>query len=293
MSWDDFDAFCRVIEHGGFSAAAQAMEWPKSSVSASVARLEEELKTRLLERTTRRLRLTEAGEALYRNVAPMFLRLREARSEAMALGDEVFGTLRIAAPYEFGAHHLAAVACDMLQRYPALKIDIDVEHSRVDPLDRHVDVVFTAVEDRLPDSSFVARRVFALHRGLFAAPGLLAQHRPVERPQDLVDVPLLASSGDTEWLFTAVDGSVERVPVVPRLRSPNAEVRRQAAIAGLGVLRVTASYCRDAVRAGLLREVLSGFTCDPLRIYALLPGRHLMPAKVRVFLDALSATAPP
>ncbi|HEX2889043.1 LysR family transcriptional regulator [Vineibacter terrae] len=293
MSWDDFDAFCRVIEHGGFSAAAQAMAWPKSSVSAAVARLEEELKTRLLERTTRRLRLTEAGEALYRNVAPMFRRLREARTEAMALGDAVHGTLRIAAPYEFGAHHLAAVACDMLDRYPGLEIDIDVEHARIDPFDRHFDIVFTAIDDALPDSSLVARRIFALDRGVFAAPSLLARHPPVTRPQDLADLPFLAGPNEADWAFTAADGAVERVPVAPRMRSSNAEVRRHAAIAGLGLLRVTASYCREALRDGLLQALLPGFTCDPLRIYAVLPGRHLMPAKVRVFLDTLAATARP
>src|SRR6185295_14735791 len=110
MNWDDFDAFCQVVDHGGFSAAARALERPKSSLSASVARLEAELNTRLLERTTRQLRLTEAGESLYRDMAKPFAQLRERALDALAQGEAVQGTLRIAAPYEFGAHHLAPVA---------------------------------------------------------------------------------------------------------------------------------------------------------------------------------------
>src|SRR5690349_12138492 len=107
MNWDDFDAFCQVVDHGGFTAAARALDRPKSSLSAAVARLEDQLCARLLERTTRSLRLTEAGEALYRDASRPLAQLRELATEAAAKGGRVHGTLRIAAPYEFGAHHLA------------------------------------------------------------------------------------------------------------------------------------------------------------------------------------------
>ncbi len=116
MNWDDYDVFCRVIEHGGFTAAARAMDRPKSTVSASVARLEAELRARLMERTTRQVRLTEAGETLYHGIGPLFAGLREARADALAQGETVAGTLRIASPYEFGAHHLGPVACALMAR---------------------------------------------------------------------------------------------------------------------------------------------------------------------------------
>src|SRR5205809_184034 len=135
MNWDDFDAFCQVVEHGGFTAAARALDRPKSSLSASVARLEEQLATRLLDRTTRSLRLTEAGESLYRDISPPLSQLREVATDAAAKGARVQGTLRMAAPYEFGAHHLAQVACDVMARHPGLKVHIEVEHSRVAVLD--------------------------------------------------------------------------------------------------------------------------------------------------------------
>jgi DNA-binding transcriptional LysR family regulator len=292
MNWDDVDAFCSVIEHGGFTAAARVLGRPKSSVSASVARLETDLNARLLERTTRRVSLTEAGTSLYHDVAPSFRHLREIQVEAKGLGSAVAGTLRIAAPYEFGAHHIGAVACAMLKDYPALHIEVDVEHARIDPLDRRYDIVFSMVESALPASGTVAKRVFSLPRNVFAAPALLARHAPVVQPADLVGVPIIASVDESQWSFADRDGQAIQVPIAaPRMRSSNADVRRRAAIEGLGVARITATFCADAVSAGKLVALLPDHVCAPLRIFALLPGRRLMPPKVRLFLDLLGATA--
>ena len=291
MNWDDVDAFCHVIEHGGFSAAARAMNRPKSSVSVSIARLEAQISVRLLQRTTRRVSPTEAGMSLYHDVGPAFRRLREVQVEAMGLGNTVAGTLRIAAPYEFGAHHVGPVASAMLERYPDLRIDIEVEHARIDPMDRRYDVVFSYYDDETPDERAIARRVFSLARGVYAAPGLLARHPPLQSPQDLATMPVLASLDETRWSFGDSGGALTRVAIEPRMRSSNAEVRRQAAIAGRGVARLTSSFCREALRHGHLRALLPDHPCTPLRIYALLPGRRLMPLKVKLLLDALDASA--
>jgi DNA-binding transcriptional LysR family regulator len=291
MDWNDFDAFCCVIERGGFTAAAKTLGRPKSSVSASVSRLEAELGARLLQRTTRRVRATEAGESLYQDAGPMFQRLREVRSNAAARGNAVVGTLRMAAPYEFGAHHLGAVACAMLARYRDLRIDIDVEHGRIDPLDRSYDIVFSYFDGGLPDSGRVAPKVFSLKRGIFAAPALLEKYPKVRTAQDLAELPAIASPADAEWSFVDAKGATQSVPVRPRMRSPNADVRRRATLEGLGVSRIVYTFCQDMVRDGHLVELLTDHVCAPLLIHALLPGRRLMPPKVRVFLDMLAATA--
>jgi DNA-binding transcriptional LysR family regulator len=290
MNWDDFDAFCQVVEHGGFTAAARALDRAKSSLSASVARLEEQLGTRLLERTTRSLRLTEAGEALYRDISKPFSQLRELAVDALAKGTQVQGTLRIAAPYEFGAHHLAEVACRIMARHPQLKVHIDVEHSRVALFERNYDIVFSAIEHTFAPSSVVTRKVYSLERALFAAPELLARHPGLATPEDLNGLPLLAGADDADWEFTAADGGTAKVEVrSPRLRSGNAGIRLEAAIAGLGVARITATFGAAAVQQGRLVVLLPEWRCAPLRIYALLPGRRLMPAKVREFMDTLEA----
>ena len=288
MDWDDLDIFCHVIDHGSFSGAARVLRRPKSSVSASVARLEARLGTRVIERTTRRLRLTEAGESLYREMAPLFGHLREALGNAAAKGQSVSGRLRIAAPYEFGAHHLGAVACAMLADHPELEVDVDVEHQPVNLFDQQYDIVFTMIDKELPPTSGAVRRVFSLERGLFASPRLLESIERPRTPYDLKRLPLLAAASDTEWSFTDSAGGHHVVPVaVPRLRTSNAGIRLQAALEGLGVARITATYCEPALVAGRLERLLPDFDCAPLRVYALLPARRLMPVKVRIFLDTL------
>jgi DNA-binding transcriptional LysR family regulator len=290
MDWDDLDIFCHVIDHGSFSGAARALRRPKSSVSAAVARLESRLGTRVIERTTRRLRLTEAGESLYREMSPLFAHLREALGNAAAKGETVSGRLRIAAPYEFGAHHLGAVACVMLADHPELEVDIDVEHQPVNLFDQQYDIVFTMIERELPPTSGAVRRVFSLERGLFAAPALFTGSERPRTPYDLKTMPLLAASSDSEWDFVDSAGGRHSIAIAaPRLRSSNAGIRLQAALAGLGVARITATYCEPAVQAGELERVLTDFDCAPLRVYALLPARRLMPIKVRLFLDTLEA----
>src|SRR5665213_2156805 len=185
MEWRDWELFCEVVEHGGFSAAARVIGHPKSSLSAAVQRLENHLGLRLIERTTRHLRLTDAGETIYRRVRPLFMALHDTRSEALAMSSAIAGTLRIKSPYEFGAHHAGPVACELMGRYPDLAIKIDVEHEIVNPVAENYDIVFAMLEAPLPSTGIASKRVFSLERGLYAAPDQL------ERPYQV--------AGSTGW----------------------------------------------------------------------------------------------
>jgi DNA-binding transcriptional LysR family regulator len=253
-----------------------------------VARLEEQLGSRLLERTTRRLRLTDAGESLYREVSRPLAQLREVAVDALAQGAQVQGTLRVAAPYEFGAHHLAPVACAVMARHPMLKVHIDVEHARVALFDRNYDIVFSSLQHAAAPSTVVTRRVFSLERGPVRGARPARAGTAPATPEELDALPLLAGADDQRWTFTAPDGATSHVEVRnPRLRSGNASVRMEAALAGLGVARITATFCAAAVAAGRLVRLLPDHANEPLRIHAMLPSRRLVPAKVRTFLDAL------
>jgi DNA-binding transcriptional LysR family regulator len=149
-----------------------------------------------------------------------------------------------------------------------------------------------ASDDELPDSATVARRMFTLERGLFAAPGLVQAAGPVAQPDDLLRLPLITAPGETRWTLTDAEGQAHTLTLQARLSSANAGVRRDAALQGLGVTCVTASFCADAVADGRLLRLLPQHRCAPLRVYALLPGgRTLQPPKVQVFLDALAAHA--
>ncbi|MCC8977564.1 LysR family transcriptional regulator [Bradyrhizobium sp. 10BB] len=292
MEWRDWELFCEVVEHGGFTAAARVLGHPKSSLSAAVQRLEANLGLRLIERTTRHLRLTDSGDTIYRKVRPLFAALHDTHSEALAMSSAVAGTLRIKAPYEFGAHHAGPVACAVMGRYPELAIRIDVEHDIVNPIAENYDIVFAMLEAPLPSAGIVIRRVFTLERGLFAAPALLEKSGEPRTLDELRQLPLLTGPSDPPWAITAPGGAVEHLAVDrARLTSSNAHVRLQAALAGHGVLRVTASYTRAAVAAGELRRLLPDHACEPLNVHALLPARQFVPAKVRCFLDAMEAHA--
>jgi DNA-binding transcriptional LysR family regulator len=170
MEWRDWELFCEVVEHGGFSAAARALGHPKSSLSAAVQRLEANLGVRLIERTTRHLRLTDAGDTIFRRVQPLFTALHETRSEALAMSSQVAGTLRIKSPYEFGAHHAGPVACELMGRYPELTIRIDVEHDVVSPVAENYDIVFAMLETQLPSNNIIIRRMFSLERACSRRP---------------------------------------------------------------------------------------------------------------------------
>ena len=292
MEWRDWELFCEVVRHGGFSAAARALGYPKSSLSAAVQRLESNLGLRLIERTTRHLRLTDAGDTIYRRVQPLFVALHDTRSEALAMSSSMAGTLRIKSPYEFGAHHAGPVACDMMSRFPELMIRIDVEHDIINPVAENYDIVFAMLEAPLPSNGIIIRRMFSLERGLYASPALVERLGEPRSWDALMKFPLLTGPSDTPWAITTLEGTVEHLELQKaRLVSSNAHVRMQAAIAGHGVLRVTATYARAAEQAGLLCRLLPDHVCEPLNVHALLPARQFVPAKVRAFLDALDAHA--
>jgi DNA-binding transcriptional LysR family regulator len=138
----------------------------------------------------------------------------------------------------------------------------------------------------------LSKRVSSLERGLFAAPALLEKFGEPRTLEDLAKLPMLTGPSDAPWALTTPAGLTEHVAVAKaRLVSSNADIRLQAALAGHGVLRVTASYTRAAVEAGLLRRILPDHVCEPLSVHALLPARQFVPAKVRCFLDALEAHA--
>jgi DNA-binding transcriptional LysR family regulator len=290
MDWRDWELFCEVVQHGGFSAAARVLGHPKSSLSAAMQRLESNLGLRLIERTTRHLRLTDAGETIYQRVKPLFVALHDSHGEALAMSSAIAGTLRIKSPYEFGANHVGPVACELMGRYPDLVIRIDVEHEFVSPVAENYDIVFAMLEAPLPSTGIVIRRVSSLERGLFAAPALLERFGEPRTLEDLARFPLLIGPSDTPWALTTPAAVSEHLAVAnARLVSSNADIRLQAALAGHGVLRVTASYTKAAVAAGLLRRLLPDHVCEPLNVHALLPARQFVPAKVRCFLDSLEA----
>jgi DNA-binding transcriptional LysR family regulator len=275
--------FARVVEARSFSAAARALGLSKSAVSKEIARLEDHLGVRLLNRTTRRLALTEAGALFYERSARVVREAAEAERAVQDLGTEPRGLLRINAPMSFGHLHLAPAVADFLSRQPAVRIEMTV----IDVVGEGFDIVIRIAD--LPPSSLVARRIAINRRIVCAAPAYLAAHGTPELPQDLTRHNCLnyayLASGDV-WRFRGTAGPVA-VRVSGSFSANNGDVLRQAAVAGLGIILMPTFLIGPELQSGALVPILIDYRESDTGIYALYPPtRHVSP-KVRAFIDFL------
>lgn len=290
----DLDAmavFTQVVESQGFSAAARVLQRSKSAVSKEVGRLEERLGQRLLNRTTRRLSLTEAGAVYLEGCQRMLAEAAAAEQAVSRLAESPRGTLRVNAPMSFGMAHLAPLLPVLLRRCPDLSIDLTLNDRLVDLVEEGYDLGIRI--GRLTDSSLVARRLAPARHFLAATPAYLASRGHPEQPRDLGQHDCLIYSYLTEgptWRFHHRDGRTARVTVRGRLTANNGEALLAAALAGAGVAALPSFLLAEALRDGRLVPLLAGWRLgsDDAGVYAVFPAsRHLAP-KVRVFVDFLA-----
>lgn len=189
--WRDWENFCRVVEAGSFTAAGARSGVPKSSVGSSVTRLECQLGIRLLERTTRRVSVTEAGEELYARSAPLLAALRDVEADTKSATQEVRGTLRVSAPYESGWLLLSPALAKLLKAHPSLRVEIDDSRVLPDLVEQRYDLAFVRTTTELPDSSLVSRRVVTIDRAFYASASLARERGLPKTPQDLEDWPAI------------------------------------------------------------------------------------------------------
>ncbi|MCP5366513.1 MAG: LysR family transcriptional regulator [Hyphomicrobiales bacterium] len=280
--------FARVVEAGSFSRAAQDLGMSKSAVSKQVARLEDRLRARLLNRTTRRIGLTEVGTAFYERCARILTEVQEAEEAVSNLQAEPRGTLRVNAPMSFGIDHLAPCLPDFMARHPDLVVDITLNDRVVDLIDEGFDVGVRIT--RLPDSSLVARRLAPFRSVVCAAPDYWRRHPRPAHPADLAHHNCLIYTymqSQNAFEFDGPDGPL-RVRVDGTLRANNGDVLRNAAVGGLGVYIAPTFIVGEELVAGRLEAVLHDYTRSARSIYAVYPHNRHLSAKVRVFVDFLA-----
>jgi len=285
---DGIAAFARVVDSGSFSAAARRLNISKSAISAHVQRLEERLGIRLLNRTTRRLSLTEAGAAYYRHCARILAEAEAAEQVASALQREPRGTLRISAPDSFGWMYVAPAVPAFLKRYPDLAIDINLSPAYANLVEEGLDLAIRI--GVLEDSALVVRKLASSRLVLCASRAYLEQRGIPRHPDDLASHNCLCANllawGD-EWRLVGKRGEA-RVTVSGSLRSNNAEMLRGAALDGVGIVALPTWAVSKELRSGMLRHVLVGWQAPVSTIYAVYPGNRLMSVKVRAFVDHLA-----
>lgn len=291
----DIAVFVRVIEAGSFTAAAEQLGLSQSAVSKCVTRLEEHLGTRLLNRSTRKFSLTEAGGALHARGRRALDEIEEAELEIARLQTEPRGVLRVNAPMSFGILHLAPALDEFLQRYPALTVDLQLDDRLVDLVEEGFDCAIRI--KALADSTLVARRLAPCRLVVCAAPDYLARHGTPTTPATLREHACLVYTyrdDPNEWVFRGPDGRELKVVVAGRLRCNNGLIHRDAALAGLGILVTPTFYVGDELRSGRLQTILSDYTPIPEpSVYVVYPERRHLSPKVRAFVDFLAARFEP
>lgn len=285
---DGFSAipvFIAVVEQGGFSAAARVLGVSKSAVSKRINQLEDQLSVRLLQRTTRRISLTEAGECYYRHARQAWQSAQLAEDSVTQRQSQPHGRLRINAPMSFGRLHIAPLIPDFLAKYPDIEIDMVMDDKHVDLIDAGFDVAIRAGD--LPDSSMVARKLVDCHSVVCASPEYLQRKGCPNTPADLLDhnaVIYSYSENAAQWRFIDQDG-VETVEVSGNYQVNNSEALREALLKGAGVGRLPTFVAGADIKAGRLINLLAQYQMPCKSIYAVFPERTYMPAKVRAFLD--------
>ncbi|HZD24646.1 MAG TPA: LysR family transcriptional regulator, partial [Alphaproteobacteria bacterium] len=271
-----------------FTAAARSLGLSKSAVSKQVARLEDRLGARLLNRTTRKLSLTEVGEAFYERCARIVEEAQAAEAEVSNLAAAPRGRLRVNAPMTFGTMHLGPAIADFMALYPELEVELVLDDRFVDLVQEGFDVAVRITS--LTDSSLIARRIAPSRHVVCGAPAYFQRHGVPQSPAELRDhVCLRYSYGPTSsvWPFNGPDGPVE-VPVNGKLLVNNGEVLREAALAGVGLIASPTFIIGDALREGRLKPVLCDYIPRERTIHAVYPHRrHVLP-KVRAFVDFLA-----
>jgi DNA-binding transcriptional LysR family regulator len=281
--------FTSVVDHGGFAPAARTLGVTRSAVCRRIDGLEKRLGVRLLDRTTRRIGLTDAGEALYQRSTQILADIAEAELVVSDFGEEPRGILRITSPIMIGLHKLAPLLPDFLSRYRQLKVQLDLSDDIIDPALADHDIGLRWGEQR--SSSLMITRVAESRQIVCAAPAYLERFGTPRMPQDLLRHNCLLMSrlglNFNEWNFV-VDDEPVTLKVSGNFVVNGGHGNYEALIAGLGIGRVTDLRVAEDIQAGRLRPILRQFEPrEAMPIYATYKSGRLVPPKIRLFMDYL------
>jgi DNA-binding transcriptional LysR family regulator len=280
--------FAKVAETRSFAAAAAELKLSKATVSKAVSRLEAKLKTRLFNRTSRRIALTEAGRQLSDRASHILAEGEAAEDEALARSTAARGLVRLAAPMSFGVSHVAPLLPEFLAAYPEVSIDLHLSDATADMIGDGFDAAIRIAV--LPDSSLIARRICGMPRYLVGSPDYLEQHGRPRHPLNLADHVCITyghAGAPESWRFTSKNGKSATVRPSGPLRVNNGDAMMPALIAGTGLGILPEFIVRDALADGRLERLLSDWSLSSGAVYWVTPPGGLPPQRVKVLADLL------
>ncbi len=293
----DMEIFASVVESGGIGAAADRLSLAKSAVSRRLADLEARLGVSLLQRTTRRMHLTETGRTYYERCRQILADVDEAEQAVSQAHGTLSGTLKVALPLSFGLLQLAPLIDAFMARHPGLTIHLDFNDRQVDLIQEGIDVAIRVAQ--LAESSLVARRLALIRHCVCASPRYLEAHGVPAHPEELARHACLVYGNPSNpdiWNYRDEQGRESTVRVPVRLRANNGDMLVRAAVSGHGIVMVPTFLVHEALAAGSLVTLLENHAWPQLNAYAVYPHTRHLSTRVRAFVDfmaeALAGTPP-
>lgn len=290
--------FVSIVEHGGVSAASEALRISKSVLSQHLAKLEGELGVCLIHRTTRRLQITDIGRRYYERCRAALTELDRGREVIDDIREVPRGKVRLTSPLNFAQVMLSPVLASFMAKYPEVEVTLDITNEDVDLIASRYDLALRIVPS-IPVSNMVSRSFALSEHVLVSAPSLLEQHGTPATPEDLKAFPTVAGALPAEpggryvWHLTGPAGASQAIQHHPRLVTPDISVLRDATLVGCGVAGLPLFWCRDALAEGRLVQVLPDWTLPFVKLHALYPSRRGLTLAVRTFIDHFSSQLVP
>jgi len=282
---DGMAVFVGVVNSGSFTVAARSLGHSTSYVSKEITRLEKRLGSRLLNRTTRTISLTDAGRAYYERCSQIVIDAENAERSISQLQEKPAGLLRINAPVSFGSKYLLDVLPKFMQRYPEVKLEVEFNDRIIDVVAEGYDVVIRVGE--IKDTNLVARKITSSRGVVVASPDYLKCKGCPKQAEDLTQHDCIAYSllpTPTQWSFYK-EGVRTSITVEPRAMCNNAALEVAMLVQGIGIARIPLFACEQEVASGALQIILQDYDQIKLDVYAVYPHRQYLTAKVRAFVD--------
>ena len=275
--------FVHVVEAGSFTGAAKNLGLPKSTVSRKITQLEERLGVRLIQRTTRSLRLTDTGNAYYNHCARILSEIEEANIAVTQMQSTPTGTLRITAPVLFGSTVLSSLVAEYMDQHPQVSIDLVLSDQKLDLVQDGIDIAFRI--GQLEDSSLIGRHLGDVRGMLCASPDYLRKHGSPQTPEDLANHTLISAPEWTSWNMIGPNDEEVTFQAKPRLQVNDFASLYTLALSGVGIAPLPMLIAASAVRSQNLVPVLCDWPFETSPIHALYPSNRHLSAKVRSFVD--------
>jgi len=285
---NSMNTFVQVVGKGSFTGASEKLGCSRAQISKSVMQLEAHLGTRLLNRTTRKISLTQTGRVYYERCKVILQDIEEIEGIAGEQTSTPRGTLTISAPTSFGILQLQKAIPEYIKQYPQVKISLSLADRFIDVVSEGFDVGIRIAQ--LEDSSLIARKIAPCKQAFCASPGYLRENGIPQEPADLAHHPCLTYSNDLKpdtWVLHGPEGA-QSIKVAGPVCADNGDILKAAAISGLGITLLPTFIVGPDIKAGGLQQILAEYCPPEISIYAVFPSRRYLSAKVRTFVDFLS-----